>query len=297
VDFGLDFQVLTEEVLKKYQQFQNYALRYLFSVGNKTSIAALHVLSRVESMKERNYELNARWIAALLTKKEHHPAGKLYSWLCNNNIGYCNNSCLPDEVRNKNPISLVDVDENEYDNLFRERRKEELLEWQSRGGSVVRALPKVENMQIPYSLQLAGLWSREEMNIIIKWKLGRLASHQRCIKCNNTTTVSRHHFWECSQKEIQLRSYCEEKGIHVDDGNNTQLFIDQLLEEIDNIWDETIYVNGMKFIAKTISEAAELIIGWKKSTRETFEEDDDPNDAINIKLKRVYSKGRKKKKA
>ncbi|TPX42773.1 hypothetical protein CcCBS67573_g10492 [Chytriomyces confervae] len=70
LEYGLALRPLTTLELSPLQKFQNTCLRTLFSVPSSTSIAALHLISSVPTIKTRNLRLNASYFYRLHQTKD-----------------------------------------------------------------------------------------------------------------------------------------------------------------------------------------------------------------------------------
>ncbi|KAJ3407901.1 hypothetical protein HDV05_005237, partial [Chytridiales sp. JEL 0842] len=79
LEYGLQLRPLTEEELHPLQTLQNKALSAMFSVAVSTSSAALHLLTGLPPIHQRNLVLNAQYINRIhhSTKKDH-PATVAY---------------------------------------------------------------------------------------------------------------------------------------------------------------------------------------------------------------------------
>ena len=67
---------------------------------------------------------------------------------------------------------------------------------------------------------------RPERILLIMWRLGRVAFHQQCLKCNNGTELSRAHALQCAGVDADLARYQ-----NLVNPNSPLLPINQLLNE------------------------------------------------------------------
>ena len=65
MEYGLGVDILPNTALKILKDTQNVAFRKLLSVGNQTSISAMHKILNLAPIKTRNQVLNAKYLTRL----------------------------------------------------------------------------------------------------------------------------------------------------------------------------------------------------------------------------------------
>jgi hypothetical protein len=79
MEYGLALAPLDKNCTNTLQKVQNLALRTMFSVASSTSVDGLHRLTCLPSMKERNHELNVRYMGRLHNRNDKLvPAIRMY---------------------------------------------------------------------------------------------------------------------------------------------------------------------------------------------------------------------------
>ncbi|KAJ3072769.1 hypothetical protein HK102_006165 [Quaeritorhiza haematococci] len=105
LEYGLQLRPLLQREVQPLQRVQNAALQAIFSVGPRTSTSALHIVTDIPTMLQRNHVLNASFFHQLHHSRNHnHTATVLYRDLTSaaqQNIS--NTSCLQQTLL-KNPL-------------------------------------------------------------------------------------------------------------------------------------------------------------------------------------------------
>lgn len=202
LEYGLALQILPNTVTKELQRVQNTALRAIFSVGNSTSIAALHSITGIVPMSHRNIELNGKYSFRIIT---HEPGnfllGDIYSSIKdaspNEQHGTLykvnsENSLLP-SILEPTSSSLNTARKNAIENMNAGKRP----------NNVASAVPIQKDLSTHPVLK-AKFLTRQEAATLIYWILGKVACHQECRRCGAST--SRAHAIECTDATNKLRT-------------------------------------------------------------------------------------------
>lgn len=205
VEYGLQLKTLPNQELQLLQSFQNQCLRTMLSVGNSTSISALHVVTQLETMTTRNIEMNARYLGRVWNNNE--TSNLTFNWLKHKGEEYIRiNNPLGRSLHLTNPNtttlkSVIPLTKNEIKQI----RMDDLKSFQQEGSKIGKAI------DLPDKFKLGNLLSnrtlpRNKFRSLILWRLGRIALHQKCKKCGKE--VSRTHALDCTQTTEQLnRTY------------------------------------------------------------------------------------------
>jgi hypothetical protein len=278
LEYGLPLAMRMPEVVHRLQKVQNRALRAIYSAWNTTSVAALHRLSGLETMQHRAMELQARYFCKLHNSLDARiPAVRMWWALLH---GRQARTSLEYAVLH-NPIFIA---AKKRDHLFsrlaraptpltsepltktvlQRMRYQDIVGIPCEPTSVGAAVPVDRQLSLCFLPKLDV--TRPKRILLIMWRLGRVAFHQQCLKCNDGTELSRAHALECAGVDADLARFA-----NLLDPNSPLLPFDQLLNKewfIPGV-QEAIYA-GIKRIMIECRHGTQTTDGrWKLPRMET----------------------------
>ncbi|TPX41220.1 hypothetical protein CcCBS67573_g10588 [Chytriomyces confervae] len=222
LEYGLAIRPLSTDELQPIQKFQNTCLRILYSVPTSTSIASLHLISSVPTIKTRNLILNASYFYRLhqsndirnLTlhtyrqglERDHRPqTSSLIKATLKNNPHFSSLQRLPillNPLLTKNQMPTLlpskSSDHKIASEIIDKWHYKDLLELQTKSTArTAKILPVPATRKLRHPVVMAGpSISRPVSRTITLWILGRICNHQTRRKCGDTLT--RQHGVDCS---------------------------------------------------------------------------------------------------
>jgi hypothetical protein len=222
LEYGILF--MDPDGLLILQRCQETALRTIFSANRNTSRAAMHLLARVEPLLERQLLLKVSFF------------GRLNNW---------NNAAVPAvkvwwngllETRPKNSLMNKAFQKNSLFHMVPKRNH--LLTQLTRNNPSIEPWPRIEpEIRVAASIKARDTLVIKDHNIaealgetdtskyrtileasevdlthktdVIRWLLGNVCWHSRCMKCDNGTEVSRYHGLYCSGALIEIQVILE----------------------------------------------------------------------------------------
>jgi hypothetical protein len=221
MEYGLALTVLKTKEIAVFQSVQNLALRRMLGVPRNGSIAAMHKLTLLESMEQRNLILNATLIGNLHNSvSKRHPTVCLYRRILEfpltTLVSPINRALKKNPVLNKihrlpllfHPLSddffVGPIADALPSHLKKDLKIDHLQKVKSGvAGSIqyeqfdkIRDIFQVKN---PLAIRIT----------ISRWLLGLVAQHQICKLCN-VEELSRSHAISCSGVADQLQAWYPE---------------------------------------------------------------------------------------
>jgi hypothetical protein len=249
MEYGLGLELLPENIILAMQKAQNTILRQIFSTSIVTSVAALHALTNIVPISYRNLELNARYFRRLITSTDMRiPIVNLYHQIDNpeDSIKRKNNgNQLYEKIKELSPVNAT--------KKLKEERVNAVKSLVKRNGNVGSVITVTKDGK-PNPLLEARFISRENSATLIFWRLGRIAYHQECKKCNGE--LSRAHAIQCSNVNNTLRNHFN--GVIMNDIRRNTL--DSCFESLKFKKEE---MNKINAIIQAINEIKIQCLNWR----------------------------------
>ena len=141
----------------------------------------------------------------------------------------------------------------------------------------------------------AALLSRQEVFDIIHWLIGKVGNYTQCLRCG--TSVSREHTLVCGGARVELWRLCRRLSINptIDEARLLSTLLDKILKVLNRGKD--MLVDVYKDISRMLLQCKERTMGWQRFVIDEYADDEDVNEALNIRLKRKKDtyKSRKRK--
>jgi hypothetical protein len=278
--YGIAVDILSPSNIQILQKAETFALRCIFSAWYTTSMNALHKMAKLESFSHRNRELNSRFAGNLHNSQDGSiPAVKIW-WDRLHHEKNANSPQLATLTENKIFIEDVKKINHVINRLNRESaefkcglsskkikdlRLIDISECDKgltnvSGSILVHDTLKLHNLLEP------TLEDQKYKQLIIKWRIGNIATHQKCMRCRNDTELSREHALACSNAHEMLENVYG----HHKDPNSELLFIDQLLNKFylkppDNQFYKRIF--------RALKKVVTICLNWKLSSSGIWKED------------------------
>lgn len=163
----------------------------MFSAAWNTSIPAMHALSQIPPVQYRNQKLNAKYFSKLYHSAPNTSltSSMIHNQQSNNLPGQFQRFIANPLWRDTPNYQIQDVKLD----LHKIRAIHNMIK---RPGDVASAI-KMNEKVIMNSLLTTAQLSRDQQKTLISWRLGRVATHQECLKCHSE--LSRQHALECSE--------------------------------------------------------------------------------------------------
>jgi hypothetical protein len=201
LEYGMQITLYDNKNLQLFEKSQQLALRIAFGVPWNTSKTALKRLSCLESVKTRNHLLNAKFLWKLKYQvNQFLPAFRTFEFNLENHksltYGWRKSNLFYHRTIHLSPLDLKkEVDLIRFENIDQDDMGHT---------NVSNAIPVRKDIKRSAILYWSGM---DDMSIkleLIQWRLGRIAFHQRCGRCNEF--LSRKHAVICSGAEDYLIS-------------------------------------------------------------------------------------------
>jgi hypothetical protein len=215
VEYGMQLEVLQQKSMAIVQKMQNMALRSMFSAHKMASINAMHRLTQIPLIKERNQELNARFFSNLHNNKNSNIIATRVFW---NGIGTRNTKSLIYKAT-KSPwwnrmyrISHITnrPSSHNYDEYLvmdndtrRTFYKQSVCALDANSDNVAGSIQVDLKDPIRACLRADVLKDKHVKIAIFKWLTGGVAMHTPCKKCG--AALSRTHAVACAGADQYLR--------------------------------------------------------------------------------------------
>ena len=255
-EYGLQVKILEKSDLDILEGSQLKASRILLQLPWNCAIQAIRRLFCMESMQCRNKILNAKFIRSLKTLKENLQISRLISSASNNSKSIFREFFKWNEyVRELEKISR-------NSGLFgkiKEIRRNDILDSKKGCKSSTRTSTRIsDSIPVSKSLKLSSIlfWKSEEEGEIqrnlVRWRLGRIAFHQKCLNCNREN-LSRKHAVVCSGVDQVLFEKYEEVE---------SFYSQNILDTIINKYMFGNHLNIWKDISWAITQIQNLCLGF-----------------------------------
>jgi hypothetical protein len=256
LEYGLAVARLPADLLARIQRVQNLALRTIFSCGFSTSIAAMHSLGFVVPIEHRNLELNARYFRKLYDSEDFSNSAVTMI----HTLRTMNDDDIVDtmyfQTKQNLLLNELDVNRHERQALLRTKRLRSILMMNNSNRNNVAKAITVSSDGKANSLLYAHFLPRETVALLVQWRLGRVAYHQRCRLCNDS--VSRQHALDCTDATRILRRHFPATTM-----NNVQKnSLDACLESLSFRPVEQNKINAIADILNTIKIHC---LGWRRN--------------------------------
>jgi len=200
-EYGLQVKILEQSELDILEAAQLKATRILLQLPWNCSIQAIRRLFCLESMQCRNKILNAKFLRNLKTLKENIQISRLANFASNNASSvykdYIKRNEYIRDVENVSSESLLSI-------KLKEIRRRDILDSKRGCKSTTQSSTRIsDSIPVSKELKMSSLlfWKSEEegeiLRNLVRWRLGRIAYHQKCLNCNREK-LSRKHAVLCS---------------------------------------------------------------------------------------------------
>ena len=231
LEYGLALRPLTDKEIAPLEKLQVTALRTLFSVPKNTSIAALHLISAIPPMKQRNLTLNAAYMYRLHQYRDSNNLTLHTYRHCLERQVRPRTRCLTHLALSKNPLFIglqraalifrpltpldrlppilniapepAVIGDQQYDEWLQQSMTA-LQDASTSRMAKILPIPISVKHRHPLIRSRANL-NRTEFRTLCQWLLGRVCNHQDCQKCGGAKCLSRQHGIECAQVEAEVR--------------------------------------------------------------------------------------------
>lgn len=196
MEYGMQAHLYSASNILVFEKTQLLALRVAFGVPWNTSKTALKKLSCLESMKCRNLLLNARFVRPiLLGQLPLVPASELFHAVLKKR------KSLAFKWKLGNPYiaRLTPVSDKSLKTVIKEIRYESVVQENFGLTGVSDAIEVHKSLKHSAILYWDGVQDAQIKQELIQWRLGRLAYHQECGRCQGD--LSRKHAVLCSGAE------------------------------------------------------------------------------------------------
>lgn len=284
IEYGFALQLLPASVMAKLQRVQNLALRCIFSTHKSTSVATMHNLLGLESMKHRNIKLNAKYMDMIINgRKRSLPIGEIIvarlgklSTLKAKTITY---SFVNGSPLQRHVLGGFGVSKLQYELM----RLKDIDSMKLNGGKVsVRLIVnndkkcRIDNLLCNYNKL-----PRSTLHILTQWKLGRIGTHDKCKNCNSILT--RQHFLTCSNIRLGISNALRYTSVKKRQNEALDLYMDRCLAKLDAESDRDRV--ALTKIAEYLYIGKQVLTNWSHNNNETFSDDEDPNEKYNVLLR------------
>jgi hypothetical protein len=246
MEYGMQATLYNNQLIEQFERVQHMALRIAYGVPWNTSKTALKRLSYLESMKCRNKILNARFVYKCSQAiNEQIPASQIMIIKRNNRNSYIRS------WYSLNPYihRLLGLNSDEFTKEIKSIRYENITTDSFGYTNVSSSILVHRSLNHSTLLNWTGLKETVIKKELIRWRLGRVAYHQRCLRCNNGTQLSRKHAELCSGAEdFLLNEFPELEDVY----SNTV---------IDSLLNKYYYSNDIEVLEKIY----EAILSIKKT--------------------------------
>jgi hypothetical protein len=232
MEYGMQISSYKKEMLEMFDRVQMMALRIANGVPWNTSKLALKRLMCLESMECRQQILNAKYLCRMESNNDLSiPAFKLFKRV------KVDSKSLAYEWSHFNPIyirlnSINDVKKRHAE--IKVIRYENVVLDKGGNTNVSSAIFVDRNLKHSNLLKWKGTEDSTFKKELIRWRLGRIASHQTCGNCQGE--LSRKHALICSGAEDYLER--EFANIEIPHSNTLldAILNHYLLEDDDELW-------------------------------------------------------------
>jgi hypothetical protein len=196
MEYGMQAHLYGSSDIQMFEKTQQLALRVAFGVPWNTSKTALKKLSCLESMKCRNLLLNARFVRPIiLGQRPLVPASELFHTVLKKR------KSLAFKWKLGNPYiaRLTHVSDKSLKTVIKEIRYESVVQENFGLTGVSDAIAVHKSLKHSAILYWDGVQDAQVKQELIQWRLGRLAYHQECGRCQGD--LSRKHAVLCSGAE------------------------------------------------------------------------------------------------
>jgi hypothetical protein len=196
MEYAQQSTLLSNKELETIQRTQFMALRIIFGAPWNTSKTAMAKLACLESAKCRNQLLNATFVNARINQDNvRHPTVVRMKKL-ENKKGSLINKWLQ-----KNKF-IKRIRETEHYTAEKLKIKyEDISNTQFGSSNVSKGILVPKNIKQSSILKWRDVEDANRKRHIIRWRLGRIAYHQRCMNCSESVELSRKHALECTGME------------------------------------------------------------------------------------------------
>ena len=196
MEYGMQVNIYKKCEIQMFEKAQQLSLRIAYGVPWNTSKTALKRLSCLESMECRNLLLNARFIRPLLLGTfATIPASRLFNSVLKQkgSLAHKWNLC------NHYLEQLKRVSEKSMKTTIKQIRYENIVQDNLGHTNISDAIAVDKSLKHSAILYWEGTEDAKVKQELILWRLGRVAFHQVCNRCNGD--LSRKHAVICSGAE------------------------------------------------------------------------------------------------
>jgi hypothetical protein len=203
MEYGLQLSLSDGSSNKKLEATQQKSIRILMKLPWNTSAQAIRRLYRLESMETRSNILMAKFFRRGITSKKFNPIMYYMIWKSRED-----EKSILGQLRLQNPVFLKIVNSQNLKDIIEIRRMDIMNP--KKGAPNESKTNVADCINVPEDLKPDPLLSWKNQSEakrnrnIINWKLGRIATHQKCGNCSNSE-LSRKHAVMCSGVEDELR--------------------------------------------------------------------------------------------
>jgi hypothetical protein len=199
MEYGMQAHLYKIADIQIFERTQQLALRIAYGVPWNTSKTALKKLSCLESMKCRNLLLNARFVRPLLLNLfPSLPASEIFHAVVTQRKSLAFNW----KLKNIYIQRLQLTSEKSLPAVIKEIRYESVVQENLGCTNVSDAIAVHRSLKHSAILYWDGVEDAKTKQELIQWRLGRIAYHQECGRCNDD--LSRKHAVICSGAEDYL---------------------------------------------------------------------------------------------
>ena len=266
LEYGLSVGIATKDVMQMLEATQTAVLRQMFSVNNRTSLKAPLALTNITPISFRNQKLHATYFDLLINKGS--ITNPIVNMIRNVNLRW-----LPDGPWSpsfldiyRNP--MIRNWRNPFTGKFTLMGKEamQLMAWRSidglrsRDGDVASAI-SVDMEGKPNPLLSITFASRRVVGMLLRWRLGIIAIHQKCENCALPNIVTRAHAVACPGILDTLR---DKFAKYITGEKVYPTVIDEILENMRYDEDEA---ELLEILADCIVKIRRVCLGWKENSK------------------------------
>ena len=245
LEYGIQF--MCEKGLDTLQKAQNNALRAIFSANRNSSTAALHLLSKIPMLKTRQLILQTGFFGMLHNNNDGSiPAVKIW-WnglLSNRN----KSSMISKSTARESLFSITPKRNHTMDKLTKNHpniQPTPIVTPQVREAALIKGnkTMKITKKGIADSLEedmnAEHRWILKDISLptqlkvdVIRWLVGNVCWHRKCLKCDDGTELSRQHGLECSGAYKEMKIIYDNEYINFSNENSMSNTKHTLLDEI-----------------------------------------------------------------
>ena len=285
MEYGLGLTILPSGVLNTLQLVQNEALRRILNGTKTTSVMALHVITSIPSIADRNQELNGRYFNILLNgSKKDLPVGHFFRSLYQEKASLYKRSLI--SLFKKSSKWSKEVYFNSMPPLqdIRRARLADLDKNQANSrDQTSKRLPPPTLQRYNHLLKHGWKLPRVILNELYSYKLNKIP-RRACLVCGRSTSLM--HLLICGEMKEALETIMKENNIDISESNLQERYIlDKILWKLDTSKETPLHIYQQ--VGEQILVAkSKILLDQFKSNDEFDDDDNDPMDELNIQLQK-----------